>query len=47
MNAIEWPTTDEGWCEWFKRLDAKYQTAKGTPLHHDGRCPIHKHKEEA
>jgi len=45
MNAIEWPTTDEGWCEWFKRLDAKYQTAEGTPLHHDGRCPIH--KEEA
>lgn len=41
MHVINWPTTDEGWCEWFKRLDKEYDTKPGEPLHHDGRCPIH------
>jgi hypothetical protein len=33
--------SEQGWCRMFQELDAKYDTQPGTPLHHDGRCPIH------
>lgn len=36
-----WPTTDRGWCDWFRRLDITYLTSKRSPLHHNQRCPIH------
>ena len=42
-HVINWPTTDSGWCEWFKRLDKEYDEPKNSPLHHDNRCPIHTH----
>lgn len=43
MEPIKWPTTDEGWCQWFRDLDTKYNERRDSPLHHDGRCPIHGH----
>lgn len=40
--TINWPTTDEGWCEWFKALDKKFGTPDDQqPLGHGHRCPIH------
>jgi len=41
-NRVEWPSTEEGWCQWFRDLDERYDTEPGSPLHHDGRCPLHK-----
>lgn len=51
-GSATWPKTDEGWCEYFKALDAEHGTtatfrgASGrtisNPLHHDNRCKIHK-----
>lgn len=32
-------TPDEQ-CRLFRRLDKEYGTEPGTPLHHDGRCPV-------
>lgn len=49
----KWPDTDEGWCEYFKELDRRYNAgdvqrprATKSPLHHDNRCPIHGPKGE-
>lgn len=39
--VVAWPTTDQGWCDWYRRLDAEYGTTTRSPLHHDHRCPIH------
>lgn len=37
----KWPTTDEGWCEYFKALDEKFNTPHDeVPLGHDHRCPL-------
>lgn len=37
-RLVQWPTTDAGWCAHFRRLDAKYDTDRRSPLHHDNRC---------
>lgn len=42
---IRWPTTEEGWCQHFIKLDAKFNTDPRSPLHHDNRCTIHAKKE--
>lgn len=34
--------TDEDWCKFYRLLDQMYGTTKGSPLHHDNRCKIHK-----
>lgn len=39
-DLIQWPKTPEGWCAHFKRLDARYNTDKRSPLHHDNRCTL-------
>jgi hypothetical protein len=42
QNPVIWPSTDEGWCEWFKALDKKFDTPDDQqPLGHGHRCPIH------
>lgn len=38
---VNWPTTLEGWCDWWKGLDIVFLTPKGSPLHHDNRCALH------
>lgn len=43
-GVINWPTTDNGWCEWFLELDTIYNTPNRSDLHHDNRCPIHKNR---
>lgn len=40
-REVNWPTTDEGWCAWWKALDLTFITQKDSPLHHDNRCALH------
>ena len=40
-RATVFPNTREGWCRWYRQLDAEYGTIVRSPLHHDKRCPLH------
>lgn len=33
--------TDQEFCEFLRRMDVEYGTRPESPLHHDGRCPVH------
>ncbi len=47
-GTFNYPTTPEGWCEWFKALDAKFNTHPDEiPLGHNVRCPIHGRKNKS
>lgn len=32
---------DTQMCAYFRKLDVRFKTPSGSPLHHDWRCPIH------
>lgn len=36
-----WPTTPEGWCDYWHILDSKWATNRASPLHHDNKCKLH------
>ena len=46
FNHLNWPRTSAQWCTYFKDMDARFDTDKRSPLHHDNRCPMQM-KEEA
>lgn len=38
---VNWPTTPEGWCDYWHILDSKWATNRYSPLHHDNKCKLH------
>lgn len=41
-TPVVFPTTDDGWCAWYKALDLAFATPAASPLHHSKTCPVHR-----